>query len=68
LTELVFPASASLGLRAYARHGTAVLRNLDVWELTTPVGDASAAGRGIATLETAAFLRSSNVGIPLHEP
>jgi fructan beta-fructosidase len=39
LTEQIFPAAASLGLRAYARHGAAVLRNLDVWALTAPVGE-----------------------------
>jgi fructan beta-fructosidase len=39
LTEQIFPAAGSLGLRAYARQGTAVLRKLDVWDLTATVGE-----------------------------
>jgi sucrose-6-phosphate hydrolase SacC (GH32 family) len=39
LTEQVFPAAGSLGLRAYARHGTAVLHDLDVWDLNATAGE-----------------------------
>ena len=33
LTEQIFPAATSTGLRAYAKGGTAVVRSLDLWDL-----------------------------------
>lgn len=35
LSEQIFPAASSLGLRAYAKGGAATLRSLDVWELSS---------------------------------
>jgi fructan beta-fructosidase len=36
LSEQIFPAASSLGLRAYARGGTASVSSLDVWDLSPP--------------------------------